>query len=93
MSSGAPGYSPALSTPSSAGAAGACWIVVFGSTDMLTFSLPGPRVEFVVVTVIIGCWAGPGGGCVVWLLVTWNVTVRVARPARAARTASTSRWS
>ena len=52
MSIAAPGYSPALSTPSSAGAAGACGIVVFGSTDMLTASVPGPRVEFVVVTVI-----------------------------------------
>ena len=57
---------------------------------MLTFSVPGPRVEFVVVTVIdrLRRTGWPAASC--RLLVTGNVDRRVGARGESARTASTS---
>ena len=75
MSISDPAYSPGLSTPSSAGAAGACAIVVRGRIDIETVSAPGPRVELVVVTTTFADWSA---GSAVSVFVIENVTMASA---------------
>ena len=70
-----PAYSPGLSTPSSAGAAGACAMVVRGRIDIETVSAPGPRVELVVVTTTFADWLA---GSAVSVFVIENVTMASA---------------